>query len=301
MNDAKLIPLNTFDRIAPPVSLRALDTVWFQVGGTICNLRCHHCFISCSPENDEFAFMSADTCRKYLDEAVALGAKEFYFTGGEPFANPEMCDILKMTLRHGLATVLTNATLFRPKVVERLARLDRHSEFALELRVSLDGYSAEMNDPIRGEGTFDQAMEGVRRVVSAGLRPIITITRTWCGCDEEVRSGFVKSLEEQGYAEPRLKILPLLKMGAEVSRSGPFCSQAKVTAEMMANFDQGGLLCNSSRLVTEQGVWVCPILLDVPEARMGDTLSETLRDFPLGHAACHTCYHNGAICSNATG
>jgi len=301
MTNAKPIPLKMFDPKAPPVSSSALDTVWLQVGGTICNLRCHHCFISCSPENGKFAFMSADTCRKYLDEAVALGAKEFYFTGGEPFANPEMCDILEMALRHGPATVLTNATLFRPKIVERLARMHRESEFALELRVSLDGYSARMNDPIRGAGTFDQAMEGVRRVVRVGLRPIITITRTWCGCDDEVRSGFAKSLEEQGYAEPRLKILPLLKMGAEVSRTGGFCAQAKVTAEMMADYDQSQLLCSSSRLVTDRGVWVCPILPDVPEARMGDTLAETLRDFPLGHAACHTCYHNGAICSNATG
>src|SRR5438270_12497579 len=32
---------------APPaVELRALDTLWFQVGGTLCNLACTHCFVS---------------------------------------------------------------------------------------------------------------------------------------------------------------------------------------------------------------------------------------------------------------
>jgi len=301
MSACSLPVLTTIRSDAPPVQTRSLDTVWFQVGGTICNLRCHHCFISCSPENDKFAFMSAETCRRYLDEAVGLGVKEFYFTGGEPFANPEMCDILEMTLVHGPATVLTNATLFRDGVLERLADIRRDAEHPLELRVSLDGYSADMNDPIRGEGTFDRAIEGVRRLVERGFRPIMTITRTWCGCDQEVLAGFVRLLQSQGYAEPRLKILPLLKMGAEVDRTGPFCDQLRVTHEMMEGFDQTQLLCSTSRLVTDQGVWVCPILLDVSDARMGDTLAGTIRDFPLGHPACHTCYTNGAICSNTTG
>jgi len=301
MGDGAVLSLNVIRTDAPPVRTRTLDTVWFQVGGTICNLRCHHCFISCSPENDKFAFMALSTCKRYVEEAVALGAKEFYFTGGEPFANPDMCDILAMTLSHGPATVLTNATLFRDGVLDRLTEIGRSTGHVLELRVSLDGYSARMNDPIRGEGTFDRAIEGVRRLVERGFRPIMTITRTWCGCDQEVLAGFVKLLQAQGYAEPRLKILPLLKMGAEVDRTGPFCDQLRVTREMMDGFDQTQLLCSASRLVTDQGVWVCPILLDVPDARMGDTLVETIRDFPLGHPACHTCYTNGAICSNATG
>lgn len=298
MSESVLTSLNMIRKDAPPVQTRTLDTVWFQVGGTICNLRCRHCFISCSPENDKFAFMSTETCKRYLDEAVGLGAKEFYFTGGEPFANSEMCDILEMTLAHGPATVLTNATLFRDRVLDRLVEIAGRSKHTLELRVSLDGYSAAMNDPIRGEGTFDRAIDGVRRLVERGFRPIMTITRTWCGCDDEVLDGFVQLLEAQGYAEPRLKILPLLKMGAEVDRTGPFCDQLRVTADMMDGYDQSQLLCSTSRLVTEQGVWVCPILLDAPDARMGDTLTETIRDFPLGHPACHTCWSNGAICSN---
>ena len=35
----------------PFVPSRSLDTLWFQVGGTVCNLACTHCFVSCSPTN----------------------------------------------------------------------------------------------------------------------------------------------------------------------------------------------------------------------------------------------------------
>ena len=35
----------------PESPLLALDTLWLQVAGTVCNLQCTHCFISCSPAN----------------------------------------------------------------------------------------------------------------------------------------------------------------------------------------------------------------------------------------------------------
>lgn len=285
---------------APAVHTSELDTVWFQVGGTICNLRCRHCFISCSPENDRFGFLSLATCERYLDEARSLGVKEYYLTGGEPFANPDICDILESTLQHGLATVLTNATLFRTVTLDRLEAIRRASSYTLEMRVSLDGYAAEMNDPIRGRGTFDRAMKGLRDLVKRGFEPIITITRTWEESDDEVLAGFTRTLSEIGYAQPRLKVLPLIKLGAEVERTGAYSEEARITPAMLDGFDENQLLCSSARMVTDQGVWVCPILLDAADARMGETLAETVLDFPLRHAACYTCYQFGAICSNAT-
>ena len=49
----------------PVVKLGALDELWFQVAGTRCNLTCTHCFISCSPHNDSYGFLSyAEVDRK---------------------------------------------------------------------------------------------------------------------------------------------------------------------------------------------------------------------------------------------
>ncbi len=283
---------------APRVGLGELDVVWFQVAGTICNLRCSHCFISCSPENDKFRFLSLETCKRHLADAARLGAREFYFTGGESFANPEMCDILAEAVQYGPATVLTNATLFRDATLERLCEINVSTEHAIEIRVSIDGYTAQMNDAIRGEGTFDRAVAGVAGLVAHGFQPIITITRTWSGCDDMVLSEFVAALKRVGYASPRLKILPLLKLGAEVDRTEGYCNAARVTHEMMRGFDTSQLLCSSARLVTDRGVWVCPILLDAPDARMGDSLPDAMGDFALRHPSCHTCWSCGAICSN---
>ena len=51
----------------------------------------------------------------YLEEGAALGVKEYYFTGGEPFLNREMEAILRETLEVGPATVLTNGLLLNPE------------------------------------------------------------------------------------------------------------------------------------------------------------------------------------------
>ena len=67
---------------APSADFHDFDTLWIQISGTLCNLRCSHCFISCSPENDSLALMETAEVLCYLEEARELGVKEIYFTGG---------------------------------------------------------------------------------------------------------------------------------------------------------------------------------------------------------------------------
>jgi molybdenum cofactor biosynthesis enzyme MoaA len=284
---------------APHVELSHLDQLWFQVAGTRCNLTCHHCFISCSPKNDSFGYLSLDEVKRYLDQSVALGVKEYYFTGGEPFLNPDMPAILEATLPYGAATVLTNGTVLKDAWLARLQLAEASSLYSLEFRVSIDGFSPETNDPIRGEGTFDRAMRGVIQLVEFGFLPIITAARTWSDDQEQqVVGDFVEMLKRRGYSRPRLKILPLLRIGAEEDRSCGYSDTERVTHEMMNGFDQSQLICDHSRIVTDRGVFVCPILIETPDARLGDTLAESAKPFEIKHGACHTCYQYGAICSN---
>src|SRR6266852_2097145 len=64
--------------IQPHVPMRALDTLWFQVAGTICNIECTHCFISSSPTNRSHEMLSLAEVMSRLAEALDLGVKEYY-------------------------------------------------------------------------------------------------------------------------------------------------------------------------------------------------------------------------------
>ena len=283
----------------PLVPLAHLDDLWFQVSGTLCNLTCCHCFISCSPHNHNFGFLDLETVRRYLDESVALGVKEYYFTGGEPFLNRDMVPILELTLQYGPATVLTNGTVFKDEWLQRLRDADEKSPYSLEFRVSLDGFTAAQNDPVRGDGTFERILRGVRMLLDHDFLPILTVTRTNDEQDDgEIFDGFVRMLKGLGYTRPRVKLLPTLRIGAETQRQRGYHDDERVTPEMMVGYDQNLLVCNHSRMVTDRGVFVCPILIESADAKLGDTLRESQRPFAIKHSACYTCYQYGALCAN---
>ena len=105
-------------------------------------------------------------------------------------------------------------------------------------------------------------------------------------------------LAEQGYTRPRLKVLPRLKIGAEAERSCGYTEHERITPAMMEDYDASQLICAHSRIVTDKGVYVCPILIDSPDARLGATLDDAQTPYPLRHGACYTCYQYGAICAN---
>jgi AdoMet-dependent heme synthase len=282
---------------SPRVELASLDTLWFQVSGTLCNLACTHCFISCSPTNHTHEHLGLATVRRHLAEAIELGVKEYYFTGGEPFLNPEMESILAATLEVGPATVLTNGLLLDPARCARLAALAAGSDYSLDLRVSLDGFDAAANDAIRGEGAFDRALAGVRHLAAAGLEPVLTVTEVYAdNATPEGKARFFALLRSLGVARPRLKVLPVFHLGAEADRAGAYASWQRLRA---GDVPEGGwehLQCSACRMVTDQGVWVCPILVNEPTARMGETLADTLGPFPLSHPACWTCHVHGVSC-----
>jgi sulfatase maturation enzyme AslB (radical SAM superfamily) len=286
---------------APQVPLHHLDDLWFQVAGTTCNLTCKHCFISCSPHNHSFGFLDLDTVRRALDVSVALGVKEYYFTGGEPFLNRDMTDILELTLQYGPATVLTNGTVFRDEWLTRLRAAAEASIYSLEFRVSMDGFTAAENDPVRGDGTFDRILRGVRQLLAHGFLPILTVTRTRDDQDDaELFAGFVRLLQANGYVRPRIKILPTLRIGAEAERQRGYQASERVTSDMMVDYDTNLLVCSHSRVVTDRGVYVCPILIEAPDARLGASLADAMQPYAIKHSACHTCYQYGALCANAS-
>jgi molybdenum cofactor biosynthesis enzyme MoaA len=285
----------------PTVELRQLDELWFQITGTRCNLRCTHCFISCAPDNTTFGYLDAATVRRYLEESARHGVKEYYFTGGEPFLHPEMIDILESTLAFGPATVLTNGTIMTEPMVRRLAAIRDASIYSLELRISIDHFDEAKNDAIRGEGSYRKAMNGAQRLAEAGFLPIVTAMRTW-EIDEDlaVIDQMSRVLREAGLARPRIKFLPALKIGAEVERAGGYGRTEFVTEAMMDGFPQEQLICSHSRIVTDRGVHVCPILIEANDSILGSTLEEASRGFTLRHQACSTCYLFGSICTNPT-
>jgi hypothetical protein len=227
--------------------------------------------------------------------------REIYFTGGEPFLHAQLLEMVACALTVAPTTVLTNGMLISDRMADTLADLAFAARYSLEVRVSLDGYTEEMNDAIRGPGVFRLALAGAVRLARRNLLPIITIVRTWDDADEPAMlAGFTRVLRDAGCDRPRIKVLPALPLGRELTRIAGLQRDECVTTAMLDGFDRDLLMCSNSRLVTDRGVWVCPLLVEQRDARLGTTLDEAGSSYELRHQTCVTCWRYGTICGNVS-
>ena len=137
-----------------------------------CNLACSYCCVSSSPRTPRRE-LGLELVRQIVAEAPAVGARELYVTGGEPFLLPDIADVLRACADVLPTTVLTNAMLFRRL---RLAALEALPRDGVTLQISLDSATAELHDRQRGAGSHARALAGIATALDLGFRVRIAAT-----------------------------------------------------------------------------------------------------------------------------
>ena len=139
-----------------------------------CNLSCAYCVAESSPAAPRRP-LGLRNVERLVDEAVSLGFKEVFFTGGEPFILDDIYEMLAYATARLQTTVLTNAMLLHGS---RLTRLRAIANDNLVVQVSLDGGRAEEHDAYRGQGTWAKTVAGIKALQAAGLRVKLSTTET---------------------------------------------------------------------------------------------------------------------------
>jgi len=144
------------------LTLERLKECWFHLTDR-CNLACAHCLFAASPAQ------ALTLPRAFLDlgtsQALELGCRLFYFTGGEPFLYPDFLPWLTLFLAHNPeahAIILTNGTLLADNI-QALQGLER-----LHLQVSLDGL-AQGHDSLRGQGAYSRLLVNLTALQRANI------------------------------------------------------------------------------------------------------------------------------------
>jgi len=152
----------------------SLNTLYFYLTEG-CNLACRHCWIAPKFQSGENIYPSLpfEMFQDIVRQAKPLGLSGVKLTGGEPLMHPDIHRILEFIRREGLAlTIETNGVLCTPELAREIA-LGKQSFVS----VSLDGADAETNEWIRGvKGSFDAAVQGIKNLVEAGIRPQVILT-----------------------------------------------------------------------------------------------------------------------------
>jgi mycofactocin radical SAM maturase len=142
--------------------LRAPVNVTWEITSR-CNLRCVHCLSDAGPVSEDE--LTHKECLDLIDQLTALNVFQINIGGGEPFMRKDFLDLLVYSHDRGLVTcVSTNGTMVDHDLAGRLSDLDM-----LYLQVSLDGATADVNDTIRGEGTYKKIVAAMDCLAGAGV------------------------------------------------------------------------------------------------------------------------------------
>lgn len=288
------------------VALSNPQTLWFNTG-TLCNIECANCYIDSSPTNDALVYLTTAEVVTYLDqlEDRNWGVNEIAFTGGEPFMNPDMIDMMRASLARGYEVlVLTNAMrpMMRKRVLDGLRDLKSDYGDKLTLRISVDHWSAEVHDTERGKDAFERTLDGMRWLRDEGIRMAVAGRIVWAESEAAAREGYAALYAREGFEidahDPGMTVLfPEMDLSVEVPEITTACwgILGKSPTDVM---------CASSRMVVKRkgaatpSVVACTLLPYEPEFDMGSSLQDAERDVALNHPHCAKfCVLGGASCS----
>ena len=128
-----------------------------------CNLACVHC-LSSSGKRDPRE-LSTDQCKAIIDELQRMQVFYVNIGGGEPTIRPDFWELVDYATAHHVGVKFsTNGVRITPQVAAKLA-----ASSCVDVQISLDGATAEVNDAVRGAGSFEMATRALENLAAAGF------------------------------------------------------------------------------------------------------------------------------------
>lgn len=283
------------------VELENYKTLWFNTG-TLCNLTCKNCYIESSPKNDRLQYISFDEFKMFVDETIEnkMGTTEIGFTGGEPFMNKDIFKMIQYALDCDFKTlVLTNA--MKPMMNNR-DELLKNNHPNLTLRVSIDHFTKEKHEEIRGSNSWDPMVEGIKWLSDNNFDYSLATRLMWDEDEVTTRQSFKQFLNENQLdldVNSKTKLVTFAEMDEKAKTP-------EITTECwnILNKNPSEIMCSSSRMIVRKkgsekaSVIACTLLPYEKAFDMGFSLKEASQKVYLNHPHCSKfCVLGGSSCS----
>ena len=138
-----------------------------------CNLACRHC-LSSSGRRDPAELTTAEA-KAVIDELERMQVFYVNIGGGEPTIRPDFWELVDYATAHHVGVKFsTNGVRMTAEVAARLAASSRGCGDAprsgyVDVQISVDGATAEVNDAVRGDGSFATAVQAMENLAVAGF------------------------------------------------------------------------------------------------------------------------------------
>lgn len=141
-----------------------------------CNLRCSHCYVGdrrYEPRRMPSLKTVKERVRTTCDFSRGQGFKEhtMNISGGEPTLREDLLEIIAYIKENGAVPMLLTNGMLLSEGYARKVKLAG----CTHLQVSIEGLR-EYNDSIRGEGTYEKALQAVDNARDGGMKVVIGTT-----------------------------------------------------------------------------------------------------------------------------
>ena len=247
---------------------------------TRCNLRCRHCYINPAQHGKET--LPLGTITSWLKALIdKTQASNLIFIGGEPTLHPDLPLLIRTARKIGYAsiTVDTNGFFFN-RILEKVTpeELDYFS-------VGLDGSCKDVNDRIRGHGSYDKCVAGIREALGKGFKVslIYTVSRLNIS-DLKNMPHFLKSMgihrffvqvigirgKSAQHKDQKLQLTKrewstvVARVANQAADLGIHITYPKVFLDRAEPFECAGLVAENYFVFPNGRVYRCPLCEDFP-------------------------------------
>jgi MoaA/NifB/PqqE/SkfB family radical SAM enzyme len=162
-------------KITPATEGRRPDTpTWLHANLQLtlgCDLACRYCRTSSSPRLDTSRELDTNGWIELFDRLRRKGVRSVFATGGEIFNRPDIWDLLTALEERFMVHILTNGQALSADLTDR--QLEIIARLA-SVQVSLDSNTPDLHDSFRGKGTWDKAIQALKRVRGLGVEAVIS-------------------------------------------------------------------------------------------------------------------------------
>lgn len=131
-----------------------------------CNLRCRYCYFFDNP-SVSYTDLPSEEWLRFFDELGRLAVMNVCLIGGEPFIREDLPLLIEGLVRNRMRfSIVSNGGLIEDETASFIAGTSRCDG----VQVSVDGSGEKTHDILRGKGSFDGALRGIRILLARGIR-----------------------------------------------------------------------------------------------------------------------------------
>lgn len=266
---------------APSTEIKDFNSLFIEMTGKNCNLKCKHCYIDFKDNKKVKDFIPIDKIKQALMSLKNENIKYIHLSGAEPMLHPDFNAILRYCLKYASVVIHTNGMTINDKKARFLRKVEEENNLNNEIifRISIDHYEERQNDDLRGRGSFRKSVHAIQSLTKYDFNPILSIVNYWNLDKSELISNFQALCKNIGFVteEMNFSVLPCLNKEKYES----------FNLENCCNLDM--LDCSKSRTLTNNGIYSCLLLVGDHRGRCGSSFDDYSKKSYLETQTCSQC------------